>query len=136
MRVGNGATSILLVEDEAHLRRALARSLASRGYVVDEAATRREAVQSALARPPTLMLLDVNLPDASGWDVLRDLAEQGRPTPTVIMSAVPPNPARVREFAPVGVLTKPFPLDALLRFIRQLEPGGIAPTPAWLLDEA
>jgi DNA-binding response OmpR family regulator len=135
MDAGRIPMSILLVEDEPHLRRALARSLASRGYAVAEAATRREAVQSALARPPTLMVLDVNLPDASGWDVLRDLAEQGRSTPTVIMSAAPPNPNRVREFAPIGVLTKPFPLDALLRFVRQLEPGAVAAAPAWLLDE-
>ncbi|HEU0114141.1 MAG TPA: response regulator [Thermomicrobiales bacterium] len=135
MEAGRMPMSILLVEDEPHLRRALARSLASRGYAVDEAASRGEAVRAALARPPTLMLLDINLPDASGWDVLRDLAEQGRTTPTVIMSAAPPNPNRVREFAPFGVLTKPFPLDALLRFIRQLEPGAVAPTPAWLLEE-
>ncbi|HET7093149.1 MAG TPA: hypothetical protein VFI22_06720, partial [Thermomicrobiales bacterium] len=72
---------------------------------------------------------------ASGWDVLRDLAEHGRSTPTVIMSAAPPNPSRVREFAPFGVLTKPFPLDALLRFVRQLESGAAAPTPAWLAEE-
>jgi DNA-binding response OmpR family regulator len=100
--------SILLVEDERHLRRALARSLAARGFHVDEAATRGEAVQAALAQPPTLMVLDVNLPDASGWDVLRDLVAQGQTTPTVIMSAAPPNPSRVREFASIGVLTKPF----------------------------
>ncbi|HEX5500637.1 MAG TPA: response regulator [Thermomicrobiales bacterium] len=97
MDAGRNPMSILLVEDEPHLRRALARSLASRGYAVDEAASRREAVHAALARPPTLMLLDVNLPDASGWDVLRDLAEQRQATPTVIISAVPPNPAWLLE---------------------------------------
>jgi DNA-binding response OmpR family regulator len=128
------APSILVVEDERPLRRALACSLAARGFQVDEAATRREAIDAALRRRPTLLLLDLNLPDATGWDVLRDLAEQGRPVPTVIMSAAAPNPTRVREFAPLGVLTKPFPLDALLRFIRQLEPAGGAPTPQGLLD--
>jgi DNA-binding response OmpR family regulator len=123
-----------LVEDERHLRRALARSLAARGYVIAEAATRREAVDAALAQPPTLMLLDINLPDATGWDVLRDLAARGQRVPTVIMSAAPPNSARLREFVPIGVLTKPFPLDALLGFIRQCEPAGCTPTPAWVLD--
>jgi DNA-binding response OmpR family regulator len=123
-----------LVEDERHLRRALARSLAARGVQVTEAANYHEAVDAALAQPPTLMLLDINLPDATGWDVLRDLAARGRQVPTVIMSAVPPNSARVREFAPLGVLTKPFPLDALLGFIRQCEPDGCTPTPEWVLD--
>ena len=126
--------SILLVEDERSLRRALARSLAARGFHVDEAATRGEAVRAALAQPPALMVLDVNLPDASGWDVLRDLVAQGASVPTVIMSAAPPNPSRVREFTPIGVLTKPFPLDALLGLIRQCEPDGRLPVAPGLLD--
>jgi DNA-binding response OmpR family regulator len=124
----------LLVEDERHLRRALARSLAARGFHVDEATTRGEAVQAVLAQPPTVMVLDVNLPDASGWDVLRDLVAQGTSVPTVIMSAAPPNPSRVREFVPIGVLTKPFPLDALLGLIRQCESGSRLPVASGLLD--
>jgi DNA-binding response OmpR family regulator len=64
-----------------------------------------------------LMLLDVNLPDATGWDVLRRLRGVERDVRVVVMSAVPPNPARVREFRPFGILHKPFPIDALLRLI-------------------
>ncbi len=40
-----------------------------------------------------------------------------RDVPVVVLSAVPPNPVRVREFRPFGVLHKPFPIDALLRLI-------------------
>jgi two-component system copper resistance phosphate regulon response regulator CusR len=109
--------SFLLVDDEAHLRQTLARSLTARGHRVDQAATYREAVDAALARPYDLMLLDINLPDATGWDVLRDIRAAGKQLPTVVFSAIPPSARRVREFAPLGVLTKPFPIEALLRFV-------------------
>lgn len=109
--------AILLVEDELRLRRTLARSLEGRGYRVIEAATAGEAVASALTSGFAVMLLDINLPDATGWDVLRQLRAAGCEMPVVVISAVPPNPARVREFRPLGVLYKPFPIDALLRLI-------------------
>ena len=113
--------AILVVEDEPRLRRTIARSLAAHGHSVDQAATCREAVTAATGRNYDLMLLDVNLPDATGWDVLRELRSRGRSIPAVVVSAVPPSAARVREFRPFGVLHKPFPIDALLRLVRQAE---------------
>ena len=110
--------SILLVEDEPRLRRTLARSLQGRDFQVAEATTAAEAIDAVSAGHYDLMLLDVNLPDATGWDVLRELRATGREVPVVVLSAVPPSPARVREFRPFGVLHKPFPMDALLRLIR------------------
>jgi DNA-binding response OmpR family regulator len=110
--------SILLAEDEPRLRQTLARSLRGRDFEVTEAPTAAETIAAALARQFDLLLLDVNLPDATGWDVLRELRAAQRELPVVILSAVPPNPARVREFQPLGVLHKPFPIDALLRLIR------------------
>ena len=119
---GGSAMAILIVEDEPHLRRSLARSLAARGFAVSEAASCETAVRAALADKPDLLLLDVNLPDATGWDVLRELRAQDAAIPAVVMSAVPPSPARVREFGPLGVLHKPFPVDALLRIVRNAGP--------------
>jgi DNA-binding response OmpR family regulator len=113
-----GCGAILLVEDEPRLRRTLASSLVGRDFQVTEATTAAEAIAAALGNRFDLMLLDVNLPDATGWDVLRELRAVGREVPVVVLSAVPPNPARVREFKPFGVLHKPFPIDALLRLIR------------------
>jgi DNA-binding response OmpR family regulator len=110
--------SILLVEDEPRLRQILARSLAGRDFQVVEATTAAEAIAAATTERFNLMLLDINLPDATGWDVLRALRRTNREMPVVVMSAVPPNPARVREFRPYGILHKPFPIDALLRLIR------------------
>lgn len=112
-----GCGTILLVEDEPRLRSTLVRSLQGREFQVVEAATAAEAISAVRDGRFDLMLLDVNLPDATGWDVLRELRDTGRQMPVVVLSAVPPSPARVREFRPFGVLHKPFPIDALLRLI-------------------
>jgi DNA-binding response OmpR family regulator len=100
----NGRGSILLVEDQTRLRQTLLRSLQGRDFQVTEATTAAEAIIAASAGHFDLMLLDVNLPDATGWDVLRELRDAGRQVPVVILSAVPPNPARIREFQPFGLL--------------------------------
>jgi DNA-binding response OmpR family regulator len=114
----NRAMAILVVDDEPHMRQTLDRALSAYGHRIDQAATYREAVAASTAIPYDLLLLDVNLPDGTGWDVLRVLRARGKETPTVIVSAVPPSAKRVQEFPTVGVLHKPFPMDALLRLVR------------------
>jgi two-component system response regulator PrrA len=121
-KVGRG--SILLVEDEPGLRQTLAMSLQGRDFTVDEAATASAAIDAAASHRFDLMLLDINLPDGTGWDVLRQLRTTGNSLPVVVLSAVPPNPVRVREFRPFGVLHKPFPIDALLRLTRSACAGS------------
>jgi DNA-binding response OmpR family regulator len=121
-KVGRG--SILLVEDEPGLRQTLAMSLQGRDFTVDEAATASAAIDAAASHRFDLMLLDINLPDGTGWDVLRQLRTTGNSLPVVVISAVPPNPVRVREFRPFGVLHKPFPIDALLRLTRSACAGS------------
>ena len=108
---------VLIVEDEVTLRRIIARNLTSRGVAVEEVGTAGEAVGIVVTRPPDLLLLDVNLPDRSGWDVLRELREHGVEIPTIVISAVRPNPKRIEEFRPLAYLPKPFPLDALLQLV-------------------
>jgi DNA-binding response OmpR family regulator len=115
--------SILLVDDERRLREAIARSLTAHGHSVDQAGSCQEAVEAVGKVDYDLLCLDVNLPDATGWDVLRQLRAEGRSVPAVVFSAVPPSASRVREFRPLGVLHKPFPIDALLRLVRQAENG-------------
>lgn len=118
---GEQGMSILLVDDEQRLREALARSLNAHGHSVDQAASCQEAVDAAGQGDYDLLCLDINLPDATGWDVLRRLRAKGITVPAVVFSAVPPSASRVREFKPLGVLHKPFPIDALLRLVRQAE---------------
>ena len=109
--------TILIVEDEATLRQVITRNLEARGHAVRGAETATEALRHLSDWTPDLMLLDINLPDRSGWDVLRELREREVQVPSVIVSAVRVNPARLEEFRPVAYLPKPFPLDALLRLV-------------------
>ena len=108
---------VLVVEDEVLLRSVVARNLTSRGVLVSEAGTAAEAVRAATLDRPDLLLLDINLPDQTGWDVLRELKRRGTEVPTIIVSAVRVGQNRLDEFQPLAYLPKPFPIDALLRLV-------------------
>lgn len=114
--------SLLLVEDDESLRSILARHLRSEGFRVEEAAS-AEAAGSALdgGLRPDLVLLDLNLPGDTGWDLLRgsSLTAAGSP-PVVITSAITVSPLRLAEFGVAGFLPKPFPLETLVGTIERL----------------
>jgi DNA-binding response OmpR family regulator len=108
---------VLLVEDEPRLRMIVRSNLEHRGVDVSEARDVAEALAEIKANPPDLVLLDINLPDRTGWDVLRDLRATGPLPPTVVVSAVRVAPDRLREFGVLAYLPKPFPIDALVRLV-------------------
>ena len=128
--------NILIVEDELALRRAITLNLARRGYTVAEADSVVTANDACAASPEPfdLILLDINLPDLTGWDVLRNLEECGPSMPVkgssgnlyqsrpqvIVMTAVRPQQSRLDEFHPAAVLLKPFPISALLRLIKRV----------------
>jgi DNA-binding response OmpR family regulator len=122
-------TKILVVEDDPTLRSVIVRNLEVRGHVVLEAETAADAAAQAKNEEPDLILLDINLPDISGWNVLRELRRDGKEIPTIVISAVRVTPDRLAEFKPLAYLPKPFPLDALLRTIEtgRLEESGSTP---------
>lgn len=116
------AALILLVEDDESLRRILVRHLRGKGFRVEEAAS-AEAATGALdaGLRPRLVLLDLNLPGGTGWDLLRGtaLSAAGSP-PVVITSATTVSPRRIAEFRVAGYLPKPFPLETLIGTIERL----------------
>jgi DNA-binding response OmpR family regulator len=112
---------ILLVEDEASLADVMARNLRARQHGVIVTATAEAAVLSMAEAWPDVLVLDVNLPDLTGWDILRRLSPADRAgLRVVVMSAAPVSQKRVDEFKPDRTLQKPFPIEALVRAITGL----------------
>jgi DNA-binding response OmpR family regulator len=108
------SSRVLVVEDDPQLRHIIVTNLTARGHTVREAGDVAQALAALEQETPDLLVLDVNLPDRTGWDVLREahLPEEVR---VLMLTAVPVSPRRLAEFRPVAYLTKPFPLDAILR---------------------
>ncbi|HYO44980.1 MAG TPA: response regulator, partial [Candidatus Limnocylindrales bacterium] len=71
-------SSILVVDDEPHIREVVGSYLAREGYEVRFAGDGEAALASALEHEPDLIVLDVMLPGRSGFDVLRELRAAGR----------------------------------------------------------
>lgn len=113
---------VLLIEDDESLRRIVSRHLREEGYDVSDVATAEDA-ERALDEGlrPALVLLDLNLPGDTGWDLLRgsSLARAGSP-PVVITSATTVSPKRLAEFGCAGFLPKPFPLETLVATVERL----------------
>jgi two-component system alkaline phosphatase synthesis response regulator PhoP len=79
--------SILLVEDEEALRMTLSDRLRSEGYVVDFAVDGNEGFSKATGLPFDLIILDVMLPHRNGFDLCRDIRQEGLATPILLLTA-------------------------------------------------
>lgn len=117
-------TTILVVEDEANVRKLVAVNLTSRGYAVLEAGDVREALALLRAVTPDLMMLDIKLPDLTGWDLLAGLAvEVAQPAhfPVVVMTAsVMDAQVDLDQYpAVVDVLVKPFSAAKLVAAVER-----------------
>jgi len=110
---------VLVVEDDAQVRRFLRAALSSHAFRLVEAGTVREAEQLATSHNPDVYLLDLGLPDGDGVDLARRLREWTR-APIIVLSA------RGREEDKVNALdagaddylTKPFGVNELLARLR------------------
>ena len=115
------APHLLLVEDSSLVTDALRVLFEETGHRVTIARSVSEAVASATADPPDLMLLDLTLPDGDGLEVLRTLAAEGRPPRAAVALTGHDDPAtaaRCRAAGCVAVLVKPIRAAELLRGIR------------------
>jgi two-component system KDP operon response regulator KdpE len=81
-----GVAQLLLVEDDAAIRSALIRTLTERGHAVTSMATAMSGLQHLLASPPDLILLDLGLPDVSGYEALRMMRAVSS-VPVVVITA-------------------------------------------------
>src|SRR5262249_11043658 len=109
------------VDDEEAIRRSLARALRVRNYQVREAADGPEAVASAAASEPDLIVLDLNLPTMDGLTVTREIRTRSS-VPILILSVREEDADKVAalDLGADDSLTKPFGIDELLARVRAL----------------
>lgn len=122
---------ILLVEDDPALRRGLVATLRA-SYAVDEAADGSSALEFARGEPYALIILDVGLPDLSGFEVLKRLRQRGCKTPVLILTARDTVQDRVTglDLGADDYLLKPFEpseLEARLRALLRRSQGDPSP---------
>lgn len=109
---------ILVVEDEDDYGQLLVEVLGEAGYAVRWAKTAADGLAAYRAGPPDLVILDVQLPDGTGFDVCRQLRAEGpaKDTPVLfctVRSAIAPVAEGTRAGGN-GYLLKPFAVEDLL----------------------
>jgi two-component system, OmpR family, copper resistance phosphate regulon response regulator CusR len=113
---------ILLVEDDAGVRRFVLKGLREQAYAVDVASTGEEALYQAEINAYDLMILDVMIPAPDGFEVCRRIREMGARMPILMLTARDAVEDRVRglDRGADDYLTKPFEFRELLARLRAL----------------
>lgn len=111
--------SILIIDDEAQIRKLLNITLHANDFNVQEAATAKEGLTMVASHPPDLVLLDLGLPDESGHDVLRHLREWYT-NPVIILSvqSTEEDIVKALDNGANDYLVKPFRTGELMARIR------------------
>lgn len=113
---------VLIVDDEAPIRRYLRPILISQGFDVYEAANGQEALSAVVDHRPDLIILDLGLPDIDGIEITRRLREWSQ-TPIIILSVRETQRDKVAalDAGADDYLTKPFGSNELLARIRVIQ---------------
>ncbi len=115
---------VLVVDDEADILRLVSENLAIRGYQVSEAKTANDALSQVYGERPALMVLDIKLPDLTGWELL-DRMEQDPDLsdhfPVLIMTASITDANMNLSNYPnvVEIIIKPFSISQLVSAVKR-----------------
>ena len=116
---------ILVIEDDPSVRLMITRRLESAGYTVRSFGSGYEGLAAALHDPPRILLLDMNLPDASGLNICRTVKQQmNAKAPIIIVTSARGQPADVsaaREAGADDYLIKPVAPGELLSHIQRFD---------------
>ncbi len=116
--------TILIVDDEEDTLNLLRERLTQEGFLTIEAHNGREAIEKAVKNNPDLIVLDIMMPEITGWDVMEQLKqEEGTASiPVVVLSSVSTEADKQRGYR-MGIkhyLTKPFEIKALITEIKRV----------------
>jgi CheY-like chemotaxis protein len=117
--------SVLIVDDDPFIRKLVATTLGDVGdYKLLQASDGREALDVALAEPPEIVFLDIDMPELDGFEACRALRarpETAESTIVMLTAAAGPDAERAAEAAGADLfLTKPFSPLELLRLVDDL----------------
>ncbi|HEX4100931.1 MAG: response regulator [Pseudonocardiaceae bacterium] len=123
------ATRVLVVDDDAHILRAIRIHLAACGYAVRTAQTGRAALRVSAAEHPDLVLLDLGLPDLDGTAVIAELRNWST-VPIIVLSARTDGTDKINalDTGADDYLTKPFSMPELLARMRAAVRRSGSPT--------
>lgn len=130
--MSTAGSQILIVEDEAHIRRFVRLTLEAEGHTVHEAENYQRGLIEAGTRRPDLVVLDLGLPDGDGVDLIREL-RQWSTMPVIVLSARSTEASKIAalDAGADDYLVKPFGsgelsarVRAQLRRHQQQTPGG------------
>ena len=136
MAVSTGASTVLLVEDDADIRRGLETVLTRAGLAVLHAPDGRTGLRAVHAERPDVVVLDIGLPGMDGWQVLerlRDLSD----LPVLLLTARGAEAEKVRGLRAGAddYLTKPFGNAELVARVQALLRRGTGTPPPELYDD-
>ena len=110
---------ILVVDDDASVREVIAAVLEDEGFGVVTATNGREALDRIAERRPDVVLLDLQMPIMSGWEVLQELRAAQCEVPIVFMSAGYRVKTEAERHHADGYIAKPFDLNQLIRVVER-----------------
>jgi DNA-binding response OmpR family regulator len=115
----DGMPAVLIIEDEQRIRESLARRLADLGYDVDSAGGGLAGLESVVAHPPDVVILDLGLPDVDGREVLK-MIRAVSPVPVIVATARDDEAeiVRVLDAGADDYVIKPFSAEQLEARIR------------------
>ncbi len=125
-------STVMVVDDQERMRTMLCRLLAAEGHVTQAAPDGETALERLAEEEVDLVLLDLVMPGANGFQVLSRLRDRGFTAPVIVLSAVPEVAARVDalDLGAVDFVPKPFHTAELVARVRR----SLASQPAAPLD--
>ncbi len=114
---------ILIIDDDTHLRESLAEVLDMEGYACSEAGNAKSGISSAKKNNPDVVIMDIQLPDSSGFQICQELRRHSKDWVLIMMTGRFLSAEEKTQGLSLGAdeyLTKPFDIQELSVRIRQL----------------
>ena len=114
---------LLIIDDDAHLRESLAEVLELDGFECHQAGAAKEGISAAQKLEPEVVIMDIQLPDSSGFQICQELRKRSKTVILIMMTGRFLSSEEKKQGFELGAdeyMTKPFDLAELSVRIRQL----------------